>query len=125
MEVACPLFDVNERIPEKYTCDGTDINQPLGINGIAQNTRSLALIVDDPDVRNGTFTHWLVYNIPPKSKIKEDSKSGVQGLNDFHKNIYQDPCPQSVNHQYFFKVYALDDILPPSEGGGISRKGHF
>ena len=116
MEFPCPLFKINEKIPEKYTCDGTDINPPLEIKDIPQDTKSLALIVDDPDAPNGTFTHWVVYNISPKTKIKEDSTPGVQGLNDFHKKIYQGPCPPSGDHRYYFKLYALDDMLPLSEG---------
>jgi len=111
MEISCPLFDIGEKIPEKYTCDGKDVNPPLEIKDIPQNTKSLALIVDDPDAPSGTFTHWVVYNIPPKGRIEEDSKPGVQGVNDFHKNIYQGPCPPSGDHRYYFKLYALDDML--------------
>lgn len=106
-----PEFKVNEEIPKKYTCDGENVNPPLEISNIPDKTKSLALIVDDPDTPNGTFTHWIVWNIPPKEKIDEDTIPGEQGLSDFKKIDYHGPCPPSGEHRYYFKLYALDTIL--------------
>ncbi|MCW3997959.1 MAG: YbhB/YbcL family Raf kinase inhibitor-like protein [Candidatus Bathyarchaeota archaeon] len=109
--VTSSVFGNNKQIPRKYTCDGEDVNPPLEIEGIPQNTKSLVLIVDDPDAPMGTWEHWNVWNIPPTSKIKENSIPGVEGMNDFAKHSYGGPCPPSGVHRYFFKIYALDKEL--------------
>lgn len=74
------------------------------------------MIVDDTDVPNGTFCHWLMWDIPPKNSIREDSKPGTQGRNSMHENKYFGPCPPSDTHHYHFKVYALNTKLnlPPN-----------
>ena len=104
-------FANNGSIPTKYTCDGEDVNPPLNIEGIPQETQSLALTVDDPDAPMGTWDHWVVWNISPSNEIKENTTPGVQGVNDFRKHSYGGPCPPSGTHRYFFKVYALDTKL--------------
>ncbi|MGQ9552127.1 MAG: YbhB/YbcL family Raf kinase inhibitor-like protein [Candidatus Bathycorpusculaceae bacterium] len=111
LTITSPVFENNKPIPKKYTCDGEDVNPPLNIEGIPVGTRSLVLIVDDPDAPMGTWDHWIVWNIPPKNKIDEDSVPGVEGVNDFRKHSYGGPCPPSGTHRYFFKVYALDAQL--------------
>lgn len=116
MKVQCPLFDLNEPIPKKYTCRGENVNPPLEIQDIPEKTKSLVLIIDDPDAPGSTFTHWVVYDIDPMNKINENSNPGVQGLNDFHVTSYKGPCPPNGEHQYFFKLYALDRKLSLSEG---------
>lgn len=108
LTITSPVFENNRPIPKKYTCDGEDVNPPLNIEGIPVGTKSLVLIVDDPDAPMGTWDHWIVWNIPPKNKIDEDSVPGVEGVNDFRKHSYGGPCPPSGTHRYFFKVYALD-----------------
>ena len=96
-------------IPKKYSCDGQDVNPPLTIEGTPKETRSFALVVDDPDAPGGTFDHWVVWNIPPStSKIVEHSVPGMEGLNSARQRGYMGPCPPSGTHRYFFKVYALD-----------------
>lgn len=105
------VFEHNSKIPEKYTCDGQNINPPLKIEGISKGTKTLALIIDDPDAPAGTFVHWLVWDIKPNSTLKENSSPGVQGKNGFNKNSYSGPCPPSGTHRYFFKIYALDTEL--------------
>ncbi|MFE3869404.1 YbhB/YbcL family Raf kinase inhibitor-like protein [Flavobacterium sp. LS2P90] len=110
-------FQDNEFISSKYTCDGVNINPDISIDEIPKNTKSLAIIVDDPDAPNGTFCHWVMWDIAPKSIIKEDSAPGTQGRNGFGENKYNGPCPPIGKHHYHFKVYALDTVLsslPPS-----------
>ncbi len=107
-------FENNGGIPPKFTCDGMDINPPLVIHGAPAGSKSLALIVDDPDAPRGMWVHWVVWNIDPKTtEIGEDSvpKGAVQGMNDFRKHDYGGPCPPSGTHRYFFKLYALDTQL--------------
>ncbi len=111
LSVTSPAFANNGRIPAKYTCDGNDVNPPLSIEGIPEGTKSLVLIVDDPDAPRGTWDHWIVWNIPPAQKIEENSVPGTEGLNDSGRRSYGGPCPPSGTHRYFFKVYALDTTL--------------
>jgi hypothetical protein len=106
-----PAFKNNQPIPKKYTCDGEDVNPPLNIEGTPPETKSLVLIIDDPDAPMGTWDHWIVWNIQPKSKIEENKVPGVEGINDFRKHSYGGPCPPSGTHRYFFKIYALDTLL--------------
>lgn len=118
-------------IPVTYTCDGDDINPSLHIENIPQGTKSLVLIVDDPDAPMGVFDHWVVWNIPPSHNvIKENEVPGVEGLNDFGKHHYEGPCPPSGVHRYFFTVYALDkklDIDQRSRSAKVkvAMKGHI
>jgi Raf kinase inhibitor-like YbhB/YbcL family protein len=117
--IRSPAFENNNLIPAKYTCDGDDVNPALSIEGTPEGTKSLALIVDDPDAPVGTWIHWVVWDIPPTTKIKENTIPGIEGLNDFRKHSYGGPCPPSGTHRYFFKVYALDTKLALSSN---SRK---
>lgn len=104
-----PAFQHNSPIPKKYSCDGEIINPPLTIEGVPKESKSLALIMDDPDAPNGTFDHWVVWNIPPSTtKIAEHTAPGTEGLNGARRPGYTGPCPPSGTHRYFFKVYALD-----------------
>lgn len=111
LTITSSAFLHNGNIPKKYTCDGDDVSPPLMIEDIPTGTKSLVLIVDDPDAPIGTFVHWIVWNIPVTETIGEDSVPGVNGVNDFDKRGYGGPCPPSGIHRYFFKVYALDTEL--------------
>lgn len=112
LTVKSSAFEHNGLIPRKYTCDGEDVNPPLTIEDIPEGTKSLALIIDDPDAPMGTWDHWIVWNIPPASnEIRENSVPGVEGMNDFKKHSYGGPCPPGGTHRYFFKVYALNAKL--------------
>jgi hypothetical protein len=113
------VFPNNGRIPDKYTCKGEDVNPEIIIEGIPAETKSLALIVDDPDAPMGTWDHWIVWNIKPVSKISENSVPGIQGLNSAGQRHWHGPCPPSGTHRYFFKVFALDCML---NIGDSSRK---
>ncbi|MBI3358853.1 MAG: YbhB/YbcL family Raf kinase inhibitor-like protein [Nitrospirae bacterium] len=111
-------------IPSKYTCEGSDISVPLEWSGVPVGTKSLALIVDDPDAPDPkaskmTWTHWILYNIPPTvASLLEGAGNGKnpegvrEGINDWNKTGYGGPCPPIGRHRYFHKLYALDIILP-------------
>ena len=110
LTITSPAFQPNERIPEKYTGEGDDINPPLSIEGIPEGTKSLALLFDDPDAVGGTFVHWVVWNIPPSTnKIAEHTAPGVEGLNSGREHGYTGPYPPPGKpHRYTFRVLALD-----------------
>lgn len=116
MKLKSPEFENNGFIPKKFTCQGEDINPALIIEGIPEGTKSLILIVDDPDAPMGTWVHWVLYNVPVVSSIEEDSVPGDQGITDFGTNGYGGPCPPSGTHRYFFKIYALDTELDLKQG---------
>lgn len=111
LKVTSPVFKENEMIPAKYACDGVNVSIPLDIKHIPEEAKYLALIVDDPDAPNGTWVHWVVWNIPVTNQIKENEAHGTEGINDFQQHHYGGPCPPSGTHRYFFKVYALDALL--------------
>ncbi len=111
LKVSSGAFENEGMIPAKYTCDGENINPPLDIEHIPEEAQCLVLIVDDPDAPSGVWTHWIVWNIPVTHHIKENHVHGTEGLNDFKQTRYGGPCPPSGTHRYFFKVYALDQIL--------------
>jgi len=114
MKITSPVFDNNGFIPAKYTCQGEDINPPLVIESLPQGTKTLVLIVDDPDAPVRTWVHWVVYNIEPVTQIKENSVPGTEVMNDSGKIAYHGPCPPSGIHRYFFKIYALDSSIERS-----------
>ena len=119
MKVTSSAFQEGGNIPSKFTCDGADVNPALRFEGAPAETKSLLLVVDDPDAPVGLFTHWLVWNIDPKaSEIAENSApSGApQGTNDFPKKGYGGPCPPSGTHRYYFKIFALDQTLDLKPG---------
>ncbi len=111
MQLTSSAFVDNGMIPVKYTCQGQDINPDLIIEGIAENTKSLALIMDDPDAPIGTWVHWVVFDIPVIGRIEENTIPGKQGKNTAGRLNYHGPCPPSGTHRYFFKIYALDSFL--------------
>ena len=112
MKITSSGFQNNSKIPEKYTCDGENINPPLSFSDIPQNAKSLVLIMDDPDAPMGTFVHWVLFNIDSRENgIAENSSLGTEGLSTTEKKEYIGPCPPSGTHRYFFKLYALDTAL--------------
>ena len=119
MKITSPSFKDKEKMPARYTYDGEDISPSLEIAGMPEGTKSLALIVDDPDAPMKTWVHWVVYDIPPSGHISEESIPGKQGINDSGGKDYHGPCPPSGTHRYYFKLYALDKIL--GLGDGISK----
>ncbi len=122
--ISSPVFAANGSIPSKYTCEGADMSPPLEWFGVPPDAKTLALIVDDPDAPDPAkpqrvYVHWVVYNIPANiTKLAENAaKTGlpggaIQGINDWRKQTYGGPCPPIGRHRYFFKLYALDTVLP-------------
>jgi Raf kinase inhibitor-like YbhB/YbcL family protein len=120
LQVSSPAFKGGQAIPAKYTCDGADLSPPLTWSGGPPNTKSWALICEDPDAPNGPFTHWVVWGHPASvTQLAEGassngslSQSARQGMNDFNRVGYGGPCPPPGKaHRYFFKLYALDTEL--------------
>jgi Raf kinase inhibitor-like YbhB/YbcL family protein len=112
LSVTSSAFKDGEMIPAKYTCTGGENSPPLNISNIPAGTKSLALIVHDPDApKAGGVTHWLAWNLPADGNITENFKGGLQGMNSDHKTGYKGPCPPSGTHHYNFYVYALDTRL--------------
>jgi len=116
LRVRSVAFSHGGQIPPKYTCEGENINPPLEVSGYPSDTKSLALIVEDPDAPRGVYDHWIVWNIPPSEGIAENSRPGIGGKNSFGNTGYGGPCPPSGSHRYFFKVYALDSELDIQAG---------
>jgi Raf kinase inhibitor-like YbhB/YbcL family protein len=109
--ISSPAFKNEGIIPSKYTCDGEDINPELEIHAIPEGTKTLAIIVEDPDALKGTFDHWIAWNIPPESPIQETRTQGMSGKNGAGKTGYYGPCPPSGYHRYYFNVFALDSSV--------------
>jgi Raf kinase inhibitor-like YbhB/YbcL family protein len=119
MKINSPAFQEGGTIPDKFSKNGQNVNPELRIEGAPAEAKSLALIVDDPDAPVGLFTHWLVWNIDPKTtEIAENSvpKGAVQGTNDFPGRGYDGPQPPSGTHRYYFKIFALDRMLDLKSG---------
>ncbi len=119
MRLSSPEFENNGVIPEKFTCDGDNINPVLVIEDIPPEAVSLALIMDDPDSEKGIWIHWVVFDIPITNRIEKNSVSGKQGMNDFGRLDYGGPCPHAGTHGYRFKMYALDAELGLEIGASV------
>jgi Raf kinase inhibitor-like YbhB/YbcL family protein len=123
LNIKSPSFMHSGAIPSRHSCDGKNVSPPLEWTGVPDGTKSLALIVDDPDAPDPdaprtTWVHWVLYNIPPDSKgLRESAETAglppgtLQGINDWHRTGYGGPCPPIGRHRYFFKLYALDVLL--------------
>jgi hypothetical protein len=119
-----PRFKDGDLIPIAYTGEGDDLSPPLQWANPPAGTKSLALIVEDPDAPDPqnpqmTWCHWLVYNIPPGTQALPEGANpdvfppGVlQGMNDFNRQNYGGPMPPVGRHRYYFRLYALDTLLP-------------
>ena len=119
ISITSSSFQAGGDIPAKFTCNGTNVTPELQISSAPNDAKSLVLIVDDPDAPRGLFTHWIVWNIDPKTtRVAENSAptAGVQVINDFGKRNYGGPCPPSGTHRYFFKIFALDTKLELKPG---------
>jgi Raf kinase inhibitor-like YbhB/YbcL family protein len=152
IQLLSPAFSDRGMIPRTFTCDGSDRSPPLEWSRVPALARALALICDDPDAPGGTWSHWVVFNLPPQVKAlkegvpaeeiipdtsTEKSEPGAlglpkarQGKNDFGKTGYGGPCPPGGTHRYFFRLYALDTRLelgPTASRADVYKaiKGHI
>lgn len=116
LKVFSTVFSHKGHIPPEYTCEGRNINPPIEVDNIPDGTKTLALIMEDPDAPRQTFDHWLIWNIPPTEAITEESVPGISGTNSFGNTGYGGPCPPSGAHRYFFRVYALNKKLDLKAG---------
>jgi len=123
-QLTSPAFGAGEAIPSRFTCEGDDLSPPLSWSAPPAGTKSLALVVDDPDAPDPkaphtTWVHWVVYNLPADAReLREGAGSGAlpggarAGKNDWKRADYGGPCPPVGRHRYFHKLYALDIVLP-------------
>jgi Raf kinase inhibitor-like YbhB/YbcL family protein len=131
LSVTSSAFTDGGMIPSKYTCEGSETSPPLKVTDIPDRTKSLSVIVNDPDAPvPGGFTHWVIWNLDNKGIISEGCKSGEQGLNGANKSGYKGMCPPTGTHHYHFKVYALDarmDIDKNSNKAALEKamEGHI
>lgn len=122
MDLSSTAFAPGSEMPRQHTCEGDDLAPPLRWSGVPDRALSLALIVDDPDAPDPaapkmTWVHWVLFDIPPSaSEIPEGGRplpvGTREGSNDWHRTGYGGPCPPVGRHRYFFKLYALDTLLP-------------
>jgi len=142
MTLTSTAFGDKEPIPSKYTCEGDNVSPPLAWSGVPEGTRTLALVVDDPDAPDPrapkrTFVHWVLYDLPagstslPEHVTRDRLPPGTrEGHNDRKRAGWAGPCPPIGRHRYFFKLYALDTSLPalgPASEADLDRamEGHI
>lgn len=119
MRIFSLAFDDNGMIPAEFTCDDADISPPLDWDAAPDGTISFTIICEDPDAPAGTWTHWVIFNLPAGMKGLEGGitnekvldNGAIQGVNDFGRIGYGGPCPPGGTHRYYFKIYALDRKL--------------
>lgn len=112
MELTSPAFAHEATIPDRYTCEGSDVSPPLQLSNIPTDTVSLVVTMDDPDAPGRVWDHWVEFDIPPRESIPEAVAAlGTPGSNSWNRTGYGGPCPPSGTHRYFFTVYALDSEL--------------
>jgi Raf kinase inhibitor-like YbhB/YbcL family protein len=141
ISLTSPVFSPNGTIPKLFTCQGKDVSPALHWSGLPEGTKSVALIVDDPDAPDPaapkrTWVHWVVYNLPPDTtELPENVGTPKlppgtrEGKNDWNRIGYGGPCPPIGRHRYFHKLYALDVVLPdlnePTKASLLeAMKGH-
>lgn len=124
LTLSSTAFSHGGAIPRRYTCEGDDVSPPLSWQGAPEGTQSFALIVDDPDAPDPkaprmVWVHWVLYNLPASARGLPEGvtraalpKGAKEGINDWKRTGYGGPCPPVGRHRYFFKLYALDTLLP-------------
>lgn len=123
LTISSTAFTHGTPIPSRFTCDGADRSPPLTFGGVPEGTKSLVLIMDDPDAPDPdapltVFVHWLLYDLPPATRmlVEDAARRGLpagtrEGMNDWNRVGYGGPCPPAGRHRYFHKLYALDKAL--------------
>ena len=138
LEVTSSALETGTPIPRRFTCDGENVSPPLSWSNVPVETKSFAMIAEDPDAPKGTFVHWVLYNLPadstalkPGVPTDERLDSGAsQGVNGAGRIGFTGPCPpRGPAHRYFFRVYALDirlnlDVTPAAADLRAAMKGH-
>jgi Raf kinase inhibitor-like YbhB/YbcL family protein len=122
LALSSPSFAHQSEIPAAFTCEGKDVSPALAWSGAPAGTKSFALIVDDPDAPDPkapkmTWVHWVLYDLPPSAQglseaVKQLPEGTREGRNDWKRTGWGGPCPPIGRHRYFFKLYALDAVLP-------------
>ena len=133
IQITSSAFKDGDKVPSRYTCDDQNVSPPLAWTGIPTGTKSLTLIMDDPDAPSGTWVHWVLYNLPPDLSDLDEatSSTGTDGKNDFNRMGYGGPCPpRGSAHRYYIKLYALDVRLDLKAGATKSQvenlmRGHI
>lgn len=139
LTISSPSFSNGGPIDKKFTCDGADVSPQLTWTEPPAGTRTLALLVDDPDAPVGNWNHWTIWNLPASLRSLPEGVSkqphlpdgSAQGMNDFHKTGYNGPCPPANKpHRYYFKLFALDSKLDLNSEAGKpelerTMKGHI
>jgi Raf kinase inhibitor-like YbhB/YbcL family protein len=140
LKIMSSTFADGDPIPKKYTCEGDDVSPPLSWSGVPAGTKSLAMIVDDPDAPDPkaprmTWVHWVLYDLPAETTEIAEAANALPhgtsvGLNDWKRRDYGGPCPPIGQHRYFHKLYALDCRLgalePPTKANlEAAMKGHI
>lgn len=130
LELTSDAIHPNQALPTRFSCEGERVSPPLAWKGAPRETAAFVLIVDDPDAPRGTFTHWVLYNLPGDATYLEENipqvprlgNGALQGQNDFGGSGYGAPCPPDGDapHHYRFTLYALDTKLPL--GAGATKK---
>jgi Raf kinase inhibitor-like YbhB/YbcL family protein len=130
MAITTAAFEYGETMPTQYGCNGQNISPALSWSGVPEGTQSFALIVDDPDAPAGTFTHWVIFNIPGSASELEEAipanpqltNGALQGKNNYDKIGYGGPCPpEGTKHRYYFVLYALDQTLDLDAGASKAQ----
>ncbi len=123
LTITSPVFAMNDLIPALFTCDGKNISPELIFSNVPEGTQSLAITMEDPDVpksmsADGTWNHWVVWNIPPTMRLIEQGAAapGITGVGTNGKTAYMGPCPPDREHDYIFTLYALDSLLEIPKG---------
>jgi Raf kinase inhibitor-like YbhB/YbcL family protein len=124
LSIKCDAFAPGGAIPRRYTCEGDDVSPPLTWSGLPAGTKSLALIVEDPDAPDPQapktiWVHWILYNLPPTAATLAENAmrhglppGTLSGRNDWGRTGYGGPCPPIGRHRYFHRLFALDALLP-------------
>jgi Raf kinase inhibitor-like YbhB/YbcL family protein len=120
MQLTSAAFPDGGEIPRKYTSDGEDVSPPLGWSDVPEGTRSLALVVADPDAPDPaapqrTWVHWVLVDLPPDAgglpEAIDRPPGGRVGVNDWQREAWGGPAPPIGRHRYVFTLYALDRPL--------------